>query len=163
MTKILPKKPDYKGTDPLNGYAIIDCGHLEETFYQQVLKDDSLIAQSLFIDTPDEPSAAHGPLLVQLDNEKNQSFIERLQEIEEKLPTVLWLWSSLDFKRLANILKLLQYGELEDGTHVLVRYYDPRCFDELLKVFKTQVKIARKLTHIQGWALKRNNQYQYFS
>lgn len=162
----LPKPPfeENQLEGSLYTYVIIDCAHYDKDFYQSVIQNTMLIAESLFMRTLDEESAEAGPLLIKLDLEKNKEFIEKLQKIEQEKPVVVWLWSEKDFLKLAdNILKPLLYGELEDGTQILIRYYDPRCLEGTLNILKENSSSFSKLEHIKAWAFKQDNQYQYLS
>ncbi|OTQ52722.1 DUF4123 domain-containing protein [Gilliamella apis] len=160
----LPQPPLDKQAESqaLTLYAIIDCAHFDKDFYQSLIQNPMLIAESLFMRTLDEESAEAGPLLVKLDSEQNQAFIEKLQEIEQQKPAVVWLWSDKNFLKLAdNILKPLLYGELEDGQKALIRYYDPRCIKGMLEVLKENESSAKKLANIKAWAFKYNDKYSY--
>lgn len=146
----------------LNLYAIVDCAHFDKTFYQSFIQNPMLTAESLFMRTLDEESAEAGPLLVKLDPEQDQELIEKLQDIEQQKPAVVWLWSDKSFLKLAdNILKPLLYGELEDGQKILIRYYDPRCIKGMLEVLKENESSAKKLASIKAWAFKYNVEYSY--
>lgn len=160
----LPKPPLDENIEnqALKLYAIIDCAHFDKDFYQSLTQNPILTAESLFMRTLDEESAEAGPLLVKLDIEQDQEVIQKLQEIEQQKPAVVWLWSDKSFLKLAdNILKPLLYGELEDGQKILIRYYDPRCIKGMLDVLKENESSAKKLANIKAWAFKYNDEYSY--
>lgn len=160
----LPKPPleSKQITENLYSYVIIDCAHFDEEFYQRIIQNPTLTAESLFMRTLDEESAVAGPLLIKLDLEKNKDFIEKIQQIEQQKPAIIWLWSEIDFIRLAdNTLKPLLYGTLEDTTEVLIRYYDPRCIKGMLETLKENEMTAKKLTNIKAWAFKHKDDYHY--
>ena len=162
----LPKLPLDENVEnqALMLYAIVDCAHFDKDFYQGFIQNPMLTAESLFMRTLDEESAEAGPLLIKLNPEQDQDLIEKLQDIEQKKPAIVWLWSDNSFLKLAdNILKPLLYGELEDGQKILIRYYDPRCIKGMLEVLKENEGSAKKLAHIKAWAFKYNNDYCYLS
>ena len=162
----LPKLPISESKNEKNTslklYAIIDCAHFDKDFYQSLIQNPMLTAESLFMRTLDEESAEAGPLLIKLNPEQDKDIIEKLQDIEQKKPAIVWLWSDKSFLKLAdNILKPLLYGELEDGQKILIRYYDPRCIKGILEVLKENEGSAKKLAHIKAWAFKYNDEYSY--
>lgn len=160
----LPKPPleNKEIADKLYNYLIIDCAHFDEEFYQNTIQNPVLVAESLFMRTLDEESVVAGPLLIKLDLEKNKDFIVKIQKIEQEKPAIIWLWSEIDFIKLAdNILKPLLYGILEDGTETLLRYYDPRCIEGMLEMLKEDESLAKKLANIKAWAFKYNDDYRY--
>lgn len=164
MLEQLPNPPLTEQAKTLFTYVIIDCAHFDKTFYEHFINNTTVKAESLFARTLDEESAEAGPLIIKLDLKKNLDIIEEIQEIEKNNPAVIWLWSEIDFTRLAdNTLKPLLYGSLEDGTPVLIRYYDPRCIEPILENFKTNSFTAKRLANIKSWALKKNGEYYYLT
>ena len=163
-THTLPSPPSVTDREQLNHYIIIDCAHFEHKYYRELRKNQSIQSKSLFMDTPDEESAFAGPVLIALDPEKNQKFIQEIQEIEQKQPAILWLWSNQNFNPLFNILQSIQYGELNNGKKVLCRYYDPRCTEAMLKMLTIDQDAAQQLQKITAWAYKqKDGQYKYIT
>lgn len=84
----LPKLPISESKNEKNTslklYAIIDCAHFDKDFYQSLIQNPMLTAESLFMRTLDEESAEAGPLLIKLNPEQDQDLIEKLQDIEQK-------------------------------------------------------------------------------
>lgn len=157
----LPQPPALIGNSSIHCYALIDCAQMDEGFYPAVRQNRSITSQSLFIHTPHAPSAVAGPLLVKLGLEKNEAFIRDIQEIEAQKPAVVWLWSEKDFKPLSADLKKLLFGETESGKKMFFRYFDPRCLEELLGVFKESESANKILAEIAAWAYKKDEQYRY--
>lgn len=166
MAQQLPIPPLHEHTQiqTLFSYVIIDCAHFDKMFYERFINNTKIKVESLFARTLDEESAEAGPLIIQLNDSNNLDLIAEIQEIEQNNPAIVWLWSEIDFTRLAdNTLKPLLYGSLEDGTPVLVRYYDPRCIEPILANFKTNNFTAKRLANIKAWAFKKNGQYYYLT
>lgn len=161
----------------LYSYAIIDCAQLEDDFYDtfiqqyaQYTTNTSQVTQlnkatqieSLFKGTLDEPSAKAGPILIKLDITQDSPLRQKLLSLEQQSPAVLWLWTKLDFYHLAErTLKPLLYGQLEDQSEVLIRYYDPRCTENLCKLFKEDPTTAKLINQISAWAYQEDGEYRY--
>lgn len=147
--------------DKMHIYTIVDCALLEETFYHNTIKNKRITAKSLFDGTPHTKSVAAGPLLIQLDLEKNQDLIEALQNIETQHPAVIWLWSEKDFKPLSADLKTLLFGELENGKKMFFRFFDPRNLEGMMEIYKESPQVQKTLANIAAWVYKKNGQYLY--
>lgn len=155
----------------LYSYAIIDCAQLEDDFYATFIQqyaqytsntNQATQIESLFKGTLDEPSAKAGPVLIKLDITQDSSLRQKLLSLEQQSPAVLWLWTKLDFYHLAErTLKPLLYGQLEDQSEVLIRYYDPRCTKNLCKLFKEDPATAKLISQISAWAYQEDGQYRY--
>lgn len=160
---LLPHPPGIDEEGGVRLYAIIDCAQLEEDFYLAATKEPNIVSRSLFIGTPHAVSAEAGPLLVQVDAEKDADFIEKILAIEGQKPAVVWLWSSQGFKPLCGQLRSLLFGELENGKRMFFRYYDPRCIEKILTVFKESEQAQKTLEHVQTWAYLQNGNYKYLT
>ncbi len=159
-----PTPPYITDKDKLNHYIIVDCAHFDHKLYREIRKNQNLQSKSLFMDTPDEESAFAGPVLITLDFEKNWKFIQEIQEIEQKQPAILWLWSNQNFNQLFDILQSIQYGKLDNGKTVLCRYFDPRCTEVMLKMLATDQDVAQQIQKITAWAYKQTGgQYKYIT
>ena len=153
-----------EGTPEIKSYVIVDCAHLDHTFYREARKYKSLKAESLFSGSPDEESAFAGPLLVELTSPHNREFINQIHTIEKEFPAVLWLWSEQQFDPLLKNLQVLLQGKLENGKRLVTRYYDPRCLDPLLKIYLTDQKTRPIIEQIFSWAYFVDEQkYRYIS
>lgn len=155
----------------LYSYAIIDCAQLEDDFYATFIKqyaqyttniNQTSQIESLFKGTLDEPSAKAGPVLIKLDITQDSPLRQKLLSLEQQSSSVLWLWTTLDFYHLAErTLKPLLYGQLEGQSEVLIRYYDPRCTENLCKLFKEDPITAKLISQISAWGYKEHDQYRY--
>lgn len=54
-----------------------------------------------------------------------------LIELEQALPAVSWLITSVDLEGLSQLLQLKLDAQLPDGRKVLLRFYDPRVLGNL--------------------------------
>jgi len=160
---LLPHPPGIDEESGVHLYVIIDCAQLAEDFYPAVTKEPNVVSRSLFIGTPHAVSVEAGPLLVQVDAKKNADFVEKILAVEDQKPAVVWLWSSKEFKPLCGQLRSLLFGELENGKKMFFRYYDPRCFEGLIAVFKEDAVASKMLADVLVWALKKDGQYQYLT
>ena len=143
-------------------YAVVDCAHFDHVFYRNLRKEEELIYKSLFVNTPDESSIIAGPVLVQVDLDKNTDFISRLKSIEQDKPAVLWLSSTQNFSSLFLYLQKWLYAELETGEVVLCRYYDPRCLQGFLEIIRQSEKQLMDI--VAQWAFYAgDDQYTFLS
>lgn len=150
-------------SEPLNTYLIVDCAQFDHKFYRNMRKDASLAYRSLFTNTVHESAAFAGPVLVQIDSEKNSAFLETITAIEkEGIPAVTWLWNPSPFEEVFNRLQPLLFARLENGKAVLSRYYDPRCIAAFLSYFMTEPKLLTNVGNIPVWAIwQKSGRYQY--
>ncbi len=139
-------------TEELTLYVIVDCAHLEHTFYRDLRKENDLLYRSLYQGTVNEMSAYASPILIQIIPDKNQTTIDMLQEVEKEHPAVLWLWSGKPFDLTFYDLQSLMQGEKEDGQKIFVRYYDPRCIEMFVEYFQTNKETVDRIESVAGWA-----------
>ncbi len=151
----------YNTEDHHNIYIIVDCAHFDHKFYREIRKNKALTAKSLFTDTPDEESAMASPVLIAIDPDKDQSFIDEINQIEQEKPAVLWIKTQQNMHQLFAFLQSILYGELSNNEKVIFRYYDPRCTKGILSVLKSDQEVASQLFKISSMAYKHNGQYQY--
>lgn len=123
----------------LNLYALVD-GFQYEQHTGRRLEHRPGINRPIFLGTEDEPLAHAGPWLV--DTVKAPDQIQALYELEQALPSVSWLMTSIDLEGLSQLLQLKLDGELPDGRKVLVRFYDPRVLGNLFQTMSAEQKAA---------------------
>lgn len=148
---------------PLYTYLIVDCAHFSHKFYRDMRKDPSLVYQSLFMNTLHAGSAFAGPVLVQIDPEKNNTFLVTITAIEQEgIPAVTWLWSQEPFDSVFAGLQSLLFARRENGKALLSRYYDPRCIETFLSYFATQPELLTHIENIPVWAFRqKSGRYKY--
>ena len=158
----LPQPPGMQEkTERHHLYVVVDCAQMADGFYDKITSDETILSKSLLMETPHTEAIEAGPLLIQLDTENNPDFIKTLQELEQKHPAIIWLWSKTDFDPLFRQMKKLLFGEGEDGIKMFLRFYDPRCLEGLLEVYRQDVQASHAIGHIQAWAFVKDDQYQY--
>ena len=112
----------------LNLYALVD-GFQYEQHTGQRLQHQPGINRPILHGTEDEPLAHAGPWLVDVTTADEQ--VPQLQALEQALPSVSWLMTSIDLEGLSQLLQLKLEAELPDGRKALLRYYDPRVLGNL--------------------------------
>ena len=65
------------------------------------------------------------------------------------------------FFLIQNYLKELIFAQTEDGKTFFLRYYDPRCFQNILQILRADPNSLRYLQKIEGWAFYIEGQYHY--
>ena len=146
-------------------YAIIDCAQFDSCFYKMFIKDPNLICCSLLANTPYVKSSEAGPLLIQIEKYEPsyQNIINEILIAQVEKPSVLWLWSKASFFSLQDYLKELLFAENEQGKKYFLRFYDPRCFNNMLELFKADKNISYYLEKIESWAILCDDQYLFFN
>lgn len=144
-------------------YAIIDCAHFDACFYKMFIKNEHIKCQSLLADTLYARSSEAGPLLVLIeeDNPQYNPIIDEILFAQIDKPAVMWFWSTVNFFFIKNYLKELMFVQTEDDNTFFLRYYDPRCFKNILKILKSDANILRYLQKIESWAFYIEGQYHY--
>lgn len=116
-------------------YALADCGQIPE-FQGSGL--DKLHASyiRLFSRTTESNIQDFGPVLISIDPGSTQLElpVNALLKAMKHGWTVSWIRSSLPANELANHLINYLDGRFEDGSSVLLRYYDPRLLPEFLSI-----------------------------
>lgn len=150
---------------PVYCYAIVDCGHFDACFYKMFIKNHKITCYPLLADTPYSKSSEAGPLLVKIepDREDHQDIIKEILFAQEEKPSVLWFWSKVNFLFLKKYLKELLFAENQDGKKYFLRFYDPRCFINMLEIFKADNNIDIYLQKIECWAYYLDGQYYYIN
>lgn len=112
----------------LNLYALVD-GFQYEQHTGQRIQHRRDINRPILHGTEDEPLAHAGPWLIDVTRADEQ--VPQLQELEQALPSVSWLITSIDLEGLSQLLQLKLEAELPDGRRALLRFYDPRVLGNL--------------------------------
>lgn len=112
----------------LNLYALVD-GFQYEQHTGQRIQHRRGINRPIFNGTEDEPLAHAGPWLIDVTRADGE--VSQLLELEQALPSVSWLITSIDIEGLSQLLQLKLDTELPDGRKALLRFYDPRTLGNL--------------------------------
>ena len=112
----------------LSLYALVD-GFQYEKHTGQRIQHIPGINRPLMHGTEDQPLAHAGPWLFNIIDSAEQ--FHALQELEQALPSVSWLITSVDLEGLSQLLQLKLEAELPDGRKALLRFYDPRVLGNL--------------------------------
>lgn len=148
--------------EPLNAFAIVDCAQLDGLFYRESVKNPQLLCKSLLAGTGHEEAAIAGPLLMRADPAIDKTLMGKLHEIEQGAPAVMWLWwRGRDVDKVFPGLQSLLFGKTEEGKNLFLRYFDPRCLEPLLALFRQDKAANDVLRNIAGWAFWQDGQYQY--
>jgi hypothetical protein len=120
-------------------YAIIDCAQCKnEDTAKTIAKLPSNISRSLFHGLPEEVHELLAPYLISIGDPKYTRLHEWLINQEMESPMVLWLASKLEISTLSEKLKNLLDVDLPNATNSLLRFYDPRVFNKLIRVLKNE-------------------------
>jgi hypothetical protein len=114
----------------LNLYALVD-GFQYEQYTGLRIQHQPDVNRPILHGTEDEPLAHAGPWLVDVAKVGEQ--VGQLQELEQALPSVSWLITSIDLEGLSQLLQLKLEAELPDGRKALLRFYDPRVLGNLCR------------------------------
>ncbi|CAM2192060.1 conserved protein of unknown function [Paraburkholderia kururiensis] len=137
-----------KESPQLSAYALVD-GVQFWRFTGARIEPRYGANRALFVGTEDEALAHAGPWLVDLARE-NPSTADTLVQLEQALPSVLWLFSRLDLESLALVLQLKLNGKLPDGRVALIRFWDPRTFVGLFKALDLPSR-REYYSHVDEW------------
>jgi hypothetical protein len=154
--------PTFVSPERQQHYVIVDCAHLDSLFYHESIQAPDIYCKSLFTGTQYASGAVAGPLLCKVEPERN-SLPEKLLAIEKECPqAVLWLWSPREFPELYVSLQSLLFAQDMDGNMNLLRYYDPRCLENLLELYQQDPDAREALQDITAWAsMQDDGQYRY--
>ncbi len=115
-------------------YAVVDPASWPDAYKQLRDLRSTSRAMSLFDDTPLAKDEAVAPLVVSLDL-ADDSLMAQLLAVAEEMPCIVWLASPLSLHDLVSNLRVKLWAELDDGTPLTLRFFDPRVLPELDKTF----------------------------
>lgn len=141
--------------DAVHTYALVDAGqlHLTEIDLVELLDNAGLSYEPLLRHTPEAKLEVVGPYLIELEAVASQA-LESLVGLMERGWTVSFLSSRLPVWKLHTHLRACLNAELENGTAVQLRYYDPRIMMSLLTLAEAESLSAALLGPIDmvaGW------------
>ena len=115
-------------------YAIVDPASWPDAYKRLPDLRSAARAMSLFDDTPLAKDEAVAPLVIALDL-ADEPLVAQLLAVAEQRPCVVWLASPLSLKDLVSVLRIKLWAELDDGTPITLRFFDPRVLPELHQTF----------------------------
>lgn len=130
-------------------YALVDGVQYEA--HRQTRMTEDATRYPLFTGTPDAALAHAGPWLVDVAGVA-LSFLEDLAALEQKTPSVTWLFAVQDLGGLAQLLQLHLKTWLPDGRTALLRFWDPRVLVKLAQILDP-VQREAMFGHIHEWHL----------
>lgn len=143
-----------KKEDTLNFYALVD-GYQYELHFGRRMQHQLGINRPILAGTEDEPLAHAGPWLIDLTKLPAQE--RSLEELEQALPSVSWLITSVDLEGLSQLLQLKLEAQLPDGRKAVLRFYDPRVLGNLYHTMDVQQR-ADFFDLIDEWHFMYNGQ-----
>ncbi|PBI78117.1 hypothetical protein A9993_25135 [Rahnella victoriana] len=135
------------GTTHCSAYALVD-GLQFERYYGTELVPQSEIVIPLFSKWPDSRIAFAGPWLIQLNGA--MQYHKKLQQLENALPAVSWIASSLTPEDLSEHLKRFMNVFIPDGKTALLRFWDPRVAERLAMMLD-ELQHEDLLNNIEEW------------
>lgn len=108
-------------------------------------------SDSLFRTTPEEVFPFIAPHLVPVESLAFNEWKMVLQQ-ESEIPAFSWLWSKDGDTDLMDHLRKQLNMQLTDGGLALLRYYDPRVLERLMRSLN-ESQIAELMGPIQCWSL----------
>ena len=111
-------------------YAIVDPASWPEAHKRLHALKASGKAVSLFDDTPLAHDDEVAPLVIVIDT-ADERLVQQLLTVAEEKPAVLWLAAPAPLDVLVAGLRTKLWAELDDGTPITLRFFDPRVLPEL--------------------------------
>lgn len=138
--------------DPTRLYALVDAAQVPELRGTKLRRLQAEYI-SLFDLSKESHISKYGPLLIPIRPERGASapVVAALLQAMSHGWTVSWLSSKLDMGKLAEHLAGYLNGVMEDGSEVLVRYYDPRLLASFLSS-PDENKKHSLLTPVNTWS-----------
>lgn len=146
-------------TDGLVVYALVDGFQYQQHFGRAIEAQEN-ITRALFAGTEDEPLAHAGPWIIAPSGAKRYG--EEIVELEEILPSVLWLIVDTDMETLATRLQSNLNRQLPDSSEVLLRFWDPRVFRSLIKSLDPSSR-SSFFGHVTEWHFLHNGERFYLN
>ena len=137
MRDVLQRYEELSATHKaLRLYALVD-GYQYEQHTGERIECRTSVNRALFAGTEDEPLAHAGPWLYDVAA-LSPSEVSALSDLEDALPGVSWLITSVKLDGLAQMLRLKLDGRLPNGRKAIMRFYDPRVLGDLFHVMTTE-------------------------
>lgn len=108
-------------------YALIDAGITGFASLEQFMAQYTLHSTALFLGTPEEPMVEIGPWLIEIPPLALPELYQQLAGLAATRHALSMISSRHSIQALSKCLRSWLDGELDDGTSVVIRYYDPRC------------------------------------
>ena len=140
--------------ETLKLYALVD-GYQFEQYSGERLPHQAGINRPVLVGTEDESLAHAGPWLIDMTEAPEQA--EQLEILEQALPSVSWIITSVDLEGLAQLMQLKLNVELPERRPALLRFYDPRVLGNLYHTMNAQQR-ADFFYLIDEWHFMYNGQ-----
>lgn len=139
-------------------YLLVDCAVRHDAAKTLRFYASHLPHRALFQGQPEQLHAETGPWLVQIDHDNSlHGWLNALERTGTATPCVSELRSEESFETVYAHLQSLLDLHLPDGTHCLLRFYDPRVMKRLHSVL-TAEQFHSMIAPFRQW---RTNQGQY--
>lgn len=135
-------------------YALVDGYQYQQQTGERLLHAVG-INRPIFVGMQDEPLAHAGPWLIDITEAQGQ--VEQLEALEQAMPSVSWIITSVDLEGLSQLLQLKLDVQLPDGRTALLRFYDPRVLGNLYRTMDSQQR-AEFFYLIDEWHFIYNGQ-----
>ena len=126
-----------EGQQGVSLYALVDGIQYEQETGSRIEPDEGPVI-SLFKGTVDEGLAHAGPWLV--DMHASAACADRLVDLEQKRPSIVWLFALSDTATLATLLRERLSVRLPDGKEALLRFWDPRALDAICRSMRAETR-----------------------
>ncbi|SFP40862.1 protein of unknown function [Variovorax sp. OK605] len=137
---------------PMRHYALVSAGQCEEGAVSHMVAMHELVAERLFMQTPEAEMADIGPWLIEMPTAPSASLRRSLAH-QAAAQAVTLLGSPLRLPKLCEHLRGFLSGTLPDGSPVLLRYFDPRIGFDMLAHWPAaaQRQFTQPLAWWAGW------------
>lgn len=138
-------------------YALIDGAYYERLYSDELYETNGV--KSLFEHSEDKRFAFAGPWLLNISI-LGEDWLEKINALELKYPSVSWLLSSLNTGDLLFYLNRNLKVILPNNKIGMLRYYDPRVLIYLPDVL-TKQQFQLFTTGIVAWGFLYEDEYHY--
>lgn len=132
-------------------HALVDAGRGEADWLAGLRDTHHLEGIALFDHTPESMHREIGPWLLPLpEDERRVPVVAELASVAGSRHALSFIDSQLSAERLADHLRPWMSGVLDDGTEVLLRFYDPRVGPDMLAALPAAYP-ARFMAPLDHW------------
>lgn len=127
----------HEGHSAAQLFALVDGAANPGRVYA-LLEESGAYFKSVFEGLPEEALGPASLYIVRVDDRDAPWFVE-LDGIDLHSPCLSLVWSRYDIADVATHLRAFLFADIGDGMKGLVRYFDPRNTDAILKVWGPQI------------------------
>lgn len=141
-------------------YALLDCAAHDHAFNELCSQFPDIRWTSLFTGTPEQHLLSAAPILMDAEA-SNPELLSWLGKLERTAPSVSWIESEFGLDTLGEMLTRRLECEIDDGTVVVMRFYDPRILLGLPSALTAQQKryFFAPVTRWTAWEWRRQAHY----